>query len=298
VTSLVADRGGRPGPLWVMPALVFFGLFALLPMVLVAYLSLTSWDAVKTPEFVGLDNWSRAFGDGAIANSLKLSLILTALCWAIQTPIALLLGVWAAGTQRSRALVTAVYFVPLLLSSAAIALVWQALLDANFGVVQSIGSWLGIENTDVLGMSRTAIVAVAVVISWQFVPLHMLLYQAGARQIPRVLYDAATVDGATRWQQLTKITIPQLRNTIVSSSVLIVVGSLTYFETVLILTGGGPGTSTAILPFRMYNEGFQAYQMGYASAIAVGLVLIGTGLSLLLVRLSGFTKMRSTLEGL
>jgi xylobiose transport system permease protein len=113
-----------------------------------------------------------------------------------------------------------------------------------------------------------------------------------------MLYDAALIDGATRRQQLTKITIPQLRNTIIGSSVMMIVGSLTYFETLLILTDGGPGTSTAILPFRMYAEGFRAYEMGYASAIAVGLVVIGTALSLVLVKVSGYSRMRSTLEGL
>jgi xylobiose transport system permease protein len=291
VSVAVTDRTGRPGPLWVVPALAFFALFALLPLVLVVYLSLTSWDAVGDPEFIGLGNWSRAFGDGELAHSLKLSAVLTVMGWAMQTPIALGLGVWTAGLQRSRAAAAAIFFVPWILSGAAVALIFQTLMNPNFGLPV-----LG--DLDLLGHPSRALLAVALVTTWQFVPLHTLIYQSGARQIPKVLYDAATIDGATRFQQLYKITIPQLRNTIVTSSVLMIVGAMTYFETVLILTHGGPGDATAVLPFRMYSQGFEAFEMGYASAIAVGLVLIGTALSLLIVRVSGYGKMRSTLEGL
>jgi xylobiose transport system permease protein len=293
IQGLLRDTTDRPGPLWVVPAVAFFAVFALAPMVIVAVLSLTAWDGVRDPEFIGLDNWSRLVRDEAVLDALKVSAALTVLCWCIQTPIALLLGVWAAGPQRTRAALIAVFFLPILLSSAAVALIWGALLDPNFGLPVTL-EFLG----SPLGSERWAIVTVAFVLSWQFIPLHTMLYQAAARQIPRMLYDAATIDGASRRQQLTKITIPQLRNTIVASSIMIVVGSLTYFETLLILTDGGPGTSTAILPFQMYSEGFRAYEMGYASAIAVGLVLVGTALSLLLVKVSGYAKMRSTLEGL
>jgi xylobiose transport system permease protein len=94
------------------------------------------------------------------------------------------------------------------------------------------------------------------------------------------------------------ITLPQLRNTVVTSSTIMIVGSLTYFETVLLLTDGGPGGATRVLPYVMYRTGFSNYELGYASAIATVLVMLGTGLSLLIVRFSGFAKMRSTLEGI
>jgi xylobiose transport system permease protein len=297
VSATVVDRTDRPGPLWVVPAVAFFAAFAIVPMGLVVYLSLTDWDGLGSPSFSGLDNWTRLFHDSQMLDSLKLTAILVAGSWALQTPISLLLGVWAAGTQRSRAVVVAVLFLPVLLSTAAIALLWQTLLDPNFGLAGSLGPLIGIDDGNIIGTSRGAMICLALVISWQFVPFHTLLYQAGARQIPGMLYDAAIIDGANRVQQLRRITIPLLRNTIVTSSVLMIVGSMTLFETVLILTGGGPGTATAVLPFEMYNQGFHAYQMGYASAIAVGLVVIATALSLVLVKVSGFGKMRSTIEG-
>ncbi|WP_221353129.1 carbohydrate ABC transporter permease [Streptomyces beigongshangae] len=271
-----------------MPGVLFFTFFAVVPMGLAFYLSFTSWDGLGDPEPVGLDNWRKLLDDDRLVQSLWLTVLLTAASWVFQTVIALLLGVWAAGRQRNRAVLSAIFFVPFLLSSTAIALLFYALLDPNFGIIQ--------ENT--LGSSGGAFLAIVFVGGWQFIPFHTLLYQGGARQIPEVLYQAAAIDGAGRYRQFFSITLPQLRHTITTSTVLMVVGSLTYFETVLILTKGGPGTDTAILPYLMYEAGFKSYDFGYASAIASFLVLAATGLSLILVRLTGFGGMRSTREGM
>jgi xylobiose transport system permease protein len=292
------DRAARPGIVWVLPAALFFGVFAGLPLLLVAVLSFTSWNGLGTPSFNGVDNWTRMLSDSSVWESLRISAILTVLCWVVQTPLALLLGVWAAGRQRGRAVLSSIFFLPLLMSTAAIAIVWLTLLDPNFGLAAKFGRYIGYPDGNVIGSPHGALGCVVVVVAWQFVPFHTLLYQAAARQIPRSLYDAATVDGAGRVRQFRHITLPQLRNTIVTSSILMLVGSLTYFETVLILTQGGPGNATEILPQHMYMTAFRDYQMGYASVIALALVALGTALSLLIVRFSGFAKMRSTLEGM
>ncbi|GAA3721706.1 xylobiose transport system permease protein [Spinactinospora alkalitolerans] len=289
---------GRPGAVWALPAALFFLFFAVIPMGLVAYLSFTSWNGLGTPQFVGAQNWQRLAGDPVMHQGVLLSLGLTVGSWAVQTPISMLLGVWAAGPQRNRAVLAAVFFVPLLLSSAAIAIIWKALLDPNFGPLARIGPWLGLDSVSLLGSPSGAFAVIVFVSAWQFIPLHMLLYQGGARQIPASLYQAAEIDGASVPRRFLHITLPQLRNTITTSSVLMVVGSLTYFETVLILTGGGPGTSTSIVPYLMYRFGFMGYEMGYASAIAFTLVIVATAVSLVMVRLTGFGSMRSTREGM
>jgi raffinose/stachyose/melibiose transport system permease protein len=136
------------------------------------------------------------------------------------------------------------------------------------------------------------------VIAWQFVPFHTLLYQAGVRQIPVSLYEAATIDGASRWQQFRHITLPQLRYTIVTSSTLMLTGSLTYFDVVFVLTGGGPGDATRLLPLDMYLTGFAANDMGGASVLAVILVVAGLTLAFVLTKFSGFARMSSEQEGL
>jgi xylobiose transport system permease protein len=283
-----ASRAGRPHAAWALPGVLFFTFFAVVPMALALYLSFTSWDGLGDPRPVGLDNWRKLLDDPRMTQSLWLTVVLTVASWVFQTVIALLLGVWAAGRQRNRAILSAVFFVPFLLSSTAIAILFYALLDPNFGIIQA----------DTLGSQSGAFLAIVFVGGWQFIPFHTLIYQGGARQIPDVLYQAAAIDGAGRYRQFFSITLPQLRHTITTSTVLMIVGSLTYFETVLILTKGGPGTDTAILPYLMYEAGFKTYDFGYASAIASFLVIAATGLSLVLVRLTGFGGMRSTREGM
>ncbi|MEU4150171.1 sugar ABC transporter permease [Streptomyces sp. NPDC026659] len=284
----MAARAGRPHPSWALPAVLFFGFFALLPMVLAFCLSFTTWNGLGDPRPAGLANWHKLMTDDRLTQSLTATALLTVASWAFQTVASLLLGVWAAGRQRNRAILSAVFFVPFLLSSTAISLLFYALLDPNFGIVRG----------DTLGTTSGAFLALVFVGGWQFIPFHTMIYQGGARQIPDVLYQAAAIDGAGRLRRFVSITLPQLRNTATTSGVLMIVGSLTYFETVLILTQGGPGTDTAILPYLMYEAGFKSYDFGYASAVATFLVVAATALSLLLIRLSGFGAMRSTREGM
>ena len=274
-----------------MPALLFFAVFALVPLALVAYLSLTRWDGLGVPHWAGGANWARLVHDRDVREAAWHSVVLTVATWAFQTPVALLLGVWAAGRGRARAALSAVFVLPLLLSSAAVALVWKSLLDPNFGLVRQAAPWLGLADGSWFTTPEGAFTAVVFVLGWQFIPLHALLYQGGARQIPDDLYQAATLDGAGRLRRFRSITLPQLRNTVTVSSVLMIVGSLTFFDTVLILTGGGPGTATEIVPLVAYRTGFEGFEMGYASAISSALVLVATAVSLALVRLSGFGRM-------
>ena len=292
-----APRTGRPGAAWAVPGLIFFGIFALLPMAGVVYLSLTSWDGITAPQFTGFDNWSRFLGDHQMVQSTIVTGVLLLGNIALQAPISILLGVWSAGKQRNRAVLSAVFFLPLLLSTAATSVMWRQLLDPNFGLPSKM-SWLFLGDQNMLGSQAGSIVLLIIVTSWQFIPFHSLLYQGAARNVPAMLYQAAEIDGAGRVRQFFSITLPLLRNTIVTSTTFMVVGGLTAFDVVLLLTNGGPGTDTATLPFQMYQTAFVTYDYGYASAVATFLLLLATGASLLLVKLTGYTKMTSTQEGL
>ncbi|MFD3920753.1 carbohydrate ABC transporter permease [Streptomyces sp. NPDC058595] len=289
-------RTGRPGIGWALPAVVFFALFAVVPLVLVAVLSFTTWSGLGSPEFAGFDNWVTLFHDPVMIKSLWLSVLLTALGVVVQTPLSILLGVWAAGPQRNRAVLSAVFFVPLLLSATAVSVLWRALLEPNFGI-PSQATWL-FGDGNLLG-DRTGAIAVLVLVStWQFTPLHALIYQGAARAIPAVLYQAAEIDGAGRVRQFFHITLPQLRNSVITSVILMVVGGLTTFDTVLILTQGGPGTDTTISAYYMYQKAFKGFEFGAGAAIALLLVVVATAVSLIVVRVSGYDKMAGTKEGM
>ncbi|MEV8456900.1 sugar ABC transporter permease [Streptomyces sp. NPDC052095] len=287
---------GRPGFLWAVPAAVFFGFFAIVPLIMVAVLSFTGWDGLSDPEFVGLDNWKTLLDDPVVIKGLWLSVLLTVLGAAVQTPLSILLGVWAAGHQRNRAVLSAIYFVPMLLSIAAVSVLWRAVLDPNLGVPAQ-ATWL-FGDGNLFGKQATAIGVLVFVGTWQFTPLHTLIYQGAARAVPTVLYQAAQIDGAGTVRQFFHITLPQLRNSIITSMILMVVGGLTTFDTVLILTQGGPGSDTTISAYYMYQKAFKSFDYGAASSMALLLVLVSTVISLIMVRLSGYDRMRSTMEGL
>ncbi|MGW7045556.1 carbohydrate ABC transporter permease [Streptomyces avermitilis] len=297
-TSTRTRRRGGSGLLMAAPALLLFGLFGLVPLVGVVVLSLARWDGLGSVGWAGGGNWSGVLTDGATWQSLWLTLKVMLVSWLIQTPIALALGVFQAPRGRLRALFAVLFFLPLLLSAVAIGLTWQALLDPSFGIGATPGlHWLA---KPLLGSPELALYTVIFVIAWQFVPFHALLHQAGIRQIPTALYEAAALDGAGPVTRFLHITLPQLKYTMVTSSTLMLVGSLTYFDLIFVLSGGtgGPGTATRVLPLSMYITGFQAHDMGRASAVATLLVVFGLGLSLLTTRLSGFTRMDSQQEGM
>jgi raffinose/stachyose/melibiose transport system permease protein len=293
--SVVSHSRARSG-LLALPALMMFVVFAVVPLAGAVVLSLTHWDGLGPIAWEGLGNWARVLRDPVTGNALLLTVKVMVVSWVVQTPISLLLGVFTAGTQRYRAVLAVLYFIPLLLSSAAVAIAFKAILDPNFGLGGVPG--LGFLSQDWLGDPGLVLYIVIFVIAWQFVPFHTLLYQAAVRQIPASLYEAADIDGAGRVKQFRYITLPQLRNTIVTSSTLMITGSLTYFDVVFVLTGGGPGNATRLLPLDMYLTGFSANDMGSASVLAVILVVTGLALAFTLTKYSGFARMRSEQEGL
>lgn len=296
-TSGSSRRALERGPSgWLAaPALAFFLLFAIIPLLGVLFLSFTSWDGLGEIKLDGLSSWTTVLTDPVTGNALLVTAKIMFFSFIVQAPISLLLGVFTAAGQKYRAALAVLYFVPLLLSSAAVAIAFKALLDPNFGLGAGLG--LPFLAQDWLGNSDLVLFVVVFVIAWQFVPFHTLIYQGGVRQIPTSLYEAAQIDGASRVQQFFSITLPQLKYTIITSSTLMVVGSLAYFDLVFVLTGGGPGYATRLLPLHMYLTGFKANDMGAASALGVILVVIGLALALLLQRLGGKNRNASQLEG-
>ncbi|WP_307872965.1 carbohydrate ABC transporter permease [Paractinoplanes ovalisporus] len=290
------SSGGRSGSvLWMaLPAFVWFVIFGIVPLLGVLALSFTTWNGIGEIQPSGLDSWKATLTDPGLPHALWVTFLIMALSWAVQTPMSILIGVFLATSKRYREFLAVLFFIPLLLSSAAIAITYKALLDPNFG----LGTGLGIEllNQDWLGNSTLAMATLIFIVSWQFIPFHSLIYQGAVRQIPTSMYEASQIDGAGRVRQFFSITLPQLKYTIITSSTLMVVGSLTFFDLIYVLTAGGPGDATRALALLMYQQGFQANLMGPASAIAVILVLVGLGLSLLLRRLGGRGD-ESQLEG-
>ncbi|WP_245665905.1 carbohydrate ABC transporter permease [Actinoplanes subtropicus] len=277
-----------------LPAMLMFFAFGIIPLLGVLGLSFTTWDGIGTIHFTGLTSWKAELKDPELPHSLLVTFEIMILSWLVQTPISILIGVFLAAFKRYRGFLAVLYFIPLLLSSVAISITYKALLDPNFGLGTGLG--VGFLNQDWLGSSKLAIWVLVFVVSWQYVPFHSLIYQGAVRQIPVSMLEAAQIDGAGRLRQFFSITLPQIKYTIITSSTLMVVGSLTFFDLIYVLTNGGPGDSTRALALEMYRKGFMANLMGPASAIAVILVLVGLLLAQLLRRLGGRGD-ESQLEG-
>jgi raffinose/stachyose/melibiose transport system permease protein len=296
VKEPTAARRGRSGSVvWMaLPALLMFFAFGIIPLLGVLGLSFTTWDGIGDIHVSGLTSWKAELKDPELPHSLWVTFEIMIFSWLVQTPISILIGVFLAAFKRYRGFLAVLYFIPLLLSSVAISITYKALLDPNFGLGTGLG--VGFLNQDWLGNSKLAIAVLVFVVSWQYVPFHSLIYQGAVRQIPTSMLEAAQIDGAGRMRQFFSITLPQIKYTIITSSTLMVVGSLTFFDLIYVLTAGGPGDSTRALALEMYRKGFMANLMGPASAIAVILVLVGLLLAQLLRRLGGRGD-ESQLEG-
>ena len=261
-----------------LPALLIFIAFGVIPLLGVLRCSASppgTASARSTPS--GLTSWRAVLTDPGLPHALWVTFLIMALSWAgPDADAASCSGCSWPATSATAAFLAVLYFIPLLLSSAAIAITYKALLDPNFGLGAGLQHRRSSPRTG--SASRTSRSASSIfVVSWQFIPFHSLIYQGGVRQIPTSMYEAAQIDGAGRVRQFFSITLPQLKYTIITSSTLMVVGSLTFFDLIFVLTAGGPADATRMLALDMYKRGFQANLMGPASAIAVILVLVGLG---------------------
>jgi raffinose/stachyose/melibiose transport system permease protein len=285
--------------LGVGPPMVLFCLFIIVPMIVAVVLSFVRWNGLGTPRWIGGANWAEFFHDPVARTSVTVTGKVVVLSYLVQTPISMALGLFTAGRQRYRSVYATIFVLPLLMSTAGIALVWESMLDPNFGALTALSKSLHLAflNQNWLGSPRLTLYVVVAIIAWQFIPFHTLLYAVGRRQIPAVLYEAATLDGARPAQLFWRITLPQLRYTIVTSGILMVVGALTYFDIVYIMTDGGPGYGTRVLSLDMYDVAFLQDQYGYASVLAVILSVVGIAVAVGLVRFTGFASMASQREG-
>ncbi len=298
VKESTTASGGRSGAVsWmVLPALLMFVVFGVVPLIGVLLLSFTTWDGIGTIHASGLTSWKATLRDPGLPHAIWVTFKIMAFSWIVQTPLSILIGVFIAAQKPLPCGARGAVLHPAAaVSSAAISITYKALLDPNFGLGAGLHvAWL---NKDWLGDPQLAMGVLIFVVSWQYIPFHSLIYQGAVRQIPTSLYEASQIDGAGRMRQFFSITMPQLKYTIITSSTLMVVGSLTFFDLIYVLTAGGPGDATRALALEMYQTGFMANLMGPASAIAVILVLIGLVLAQLLRRLGGRGD-ESQLEGM
>jgi ABC-type sugar transport system permease subunit len=282
------------------PATLIYTFLLVGPAIVALALSFFSWNGIGAFKWVGLGEWSRFFRDSGVWYALWLTIQVTVISWFVQTLCAVAIGVATARPSRTNSLLAAVYVVPLLVSTTAVALLWGAFLSPTLGGLAYLGQDLHLgflSTTDWLGNPHIVVYVITLVVAWELTPFYVLLYRIARQQVPISLYEAAELDGATPSQIFFHVTIPQLRNTIAMTSILMVITGLTNFDLFYILTDGGPGRSSTVLPLYMYNLAFFSNEYGYASTIAVFLVVVGLVLGAVIMWFSRFSSTARQTEG-
>jgi raffinose/stachyose/melibiose transport system permease protein len=272
--------------LFVAPAIALYGLYLLYPVAVSIYYSLLDWNGIAASRFVGLSNWQQLLHDGSLLISLRNTLIILFTSFVVEVPFGLGLALLVQRLGRLGSALSSIYILPLLFSSVAVGITWSFLYNPQFGPLYYIYNSFGQQAPGWLGSPTWAIWAVSVVVLWQYIPLYMLLFNAGLMAIPRELYESASIDGAGGWARFWSITLPLLRRTFVTASVLILTGSLVYFDLVFVMTNGGPGNASYTLALYVYRSAFMDQNVGYGSTIAVLLFALSFVLSSLIVRFS------------
>jgi raffinose/stachyose/melibiose transport system permease protein len=265
---------------------VLYLLLVVAPVVQAIYYSAFDWNGLGSlDEFVGLDNFKRAFSDEVFIGALKHNGFFIVLSLLLQLPFALGIAMLLNERLRGRVLLRIVFFAPFVLSEVVTAVVWTLMLQPDGLVDKSLeGAGLGALVHQWLAEPGIVLWSLFVVISWKYFGFHMILYLAGLQQIPRELEEAAMIDGANRVQVLRYVTLPLLGPTIRISAFLSIIGALQLFDLIWVMTGGGPVNASNTMATYMIDWSFKRFQFGYASAVAVIMLMISLLFALLYQR--------------
>ncbi|WP_214410701.1 carbohydrate ABC transporter permease [Sphaerisporangium fuscum] len=264
--------------LFVLPALVLFGLLVLAPIAVAAYTSLFKWNGLGglPTDFVGLDNFTRMFADEVFIGDLRHGALLIVLSLVIQLPLSLALAMLLNQKMRGRAFYRLLFFAPYVLSEVITGVLFGMILSPDEGLANQILSAAGLSSLQSTWLADpdTVMMSLFLVMTWKYFGFHMILYLAGRQGIPKELGEAAAIDGAGSWQQFRYVTLPLLGPTIRISVFLSVIGAIQLFDLVWVLTAGGPIHSSETMAVTMFQFGFKRSQLGYGSAISVVMFLI------------------------
>ncbi len=283
--SRLARREALSFYVLILPWIIGFLVFLAYPMLRSLYLSFTSYNLLSPPEWVGLRNFQRILADEDFWQSLKVTLFYALGSVPGGTIIALALAMVLAQKLRGVNFWRTIFFLPSILSSIAVAVLWLFIFRPQDGLLNMALGLFGIKGPDWLLSEQWALPAL-ILMSWWSVGGQIVIYLAGLKGIPEVLYEAAEIDGATGWAKFRYVTIPMLSPTIFFNVVLAIIGALQVFDVGWVMTRGGPNKATLFYMLNLYERAFQLGQMGYASALAWILFIVIMIITLLVVRSS------------
>lgn len=249
------------------PAILGMLLFSIGPMIASFLLSFTQYDMLTAPSWVGVQNYRALIHDDLFLKSLRVTAVYSLVTVPLILVLSFILATMLNQKIRGMSFFRSLYYLPTVMSGVAVAMLWRWMFNKQYGLVNTILAKIGISGPSWFLSETWALPALIVTGLWTFGGT-TLIYLAGLQGVPRELYEAAEVDGASRWRQHRHITLPMISNVTFFNLVMGVIGSLQVFAEPYVLTGGGPNNSTLLLPLYLYRNAFQYLKMGYASAIA------------------------------
>ena len=261
---------------FVAPALLILIVFGLIPIVYNFIMSLYQTDLMSPGVFVGLRNYEILFHDWVFQQALKNNIFLVCGSLIAHLVVALFLANILFTKLRGTNFFQSAFFLPSVITGVAVGLTWTFIFNSEFGMVNKILEILNLAQFQHqwLADKDTAMLAIIIAVMWQYVGYHMVIQLAAMRNIPSEVFEAAALDGASKWRQFTDITFPLIKPVLKIDAILIITGSLKYFDLVYVMTRGGPNHATEVLSTYLYYQGFRTLKYGYASAIGNILLLL------------------------
>ena len=288
LTKNETQREALAAYLFILPTLLGFLVFIIGPIIAAVFLSFSSYDLLTAPRFNGVENYFRLFSDPRLKTVYWNTIFLTILAVLGNNVAGLTLAVLINQKLSAplRYFLRTAYFFPVLIALAYCAIIWQFMFQKDTGLINYYLGLLGIAPLHWLGNNSLVKPAVIILDVWKNCGFDMIIYLAGLQSIPHEFYEAAAIDGASRWQIFRRITLPLVSPSIFFLVVINMIGALQMFDSVVVLTAGGPGDASRTLVMFIYEQAFQNFRMGYASAVALTLFAVIMGLTLLQFRLS------------
>jgi len=274
-SNRIARRRGRLGLALSLPAFILLGLFFVWPLFRTMWMSLNDWPLMGIPEFIGFENYTKAFGDSQFLRAAGFTLFYTVVITPILLAMAFGLAFLVRRGKRAHRIFQTIYFLPVVIGLASGSYIWLFMWQSDIGPTTVLLGNLGLldPTKNLFANFWSAFAIVVGMVTWKVVGLQMLLVLAGIQAIPDEVNEAARIDGANGWQSFWHITVPLLRPTLALVLVFSVAGSLLAFDQFYIMTTGGPAGSTITAVFEIYRTGFVKFDLGYASALSILLML-------------------------
>ncbi|HYI25777.1 MAG TPA: sugar ABC transporter permease [Thermomicrobiales bacterium] len=274
------------GLLFVLPVMILFILFVVLPAISAFFLSFTEYDILTSPTWIGLDNYRRQLEDTIFHRSIRNILVYAAIYVPASIGLSLLLALALNRKRPGMTFFRAVYYLPVVTSPVASATIWTWLLNKDFGAVNQLLGYIGIQGPAWLSSSDTALYSIILVTLWGGLGGTMVIYLAGLQGVPGDIVEAARLDGANPLQVFRDITWPMLRTTTLFVVTVTLIGAFQLFDQAYVMTQGGPGYATYTPVYSIYQSGFTRLQMGYASSQAFVLFLVILAVTVIQLRVN------------